>query len=183
MVTMTDPPTSPAPKGRFRPLPAPVLAHEQYETLNESFYRAEPHEYFGTRVELLILAAAKPDVIFSAYQGGLVYGGLHVGGPGTKRNPDAAARERQQTAFVIAESSNLLHHVSETLLRFYLAHAPDAEGNLSPCPSLEIASEISQKQVTHSHNTLLPRLTVRVESPDHQIRPGVHHLMSVKPPG
>jgi hypothetical protein len=124
-------------------LPPPQLAPENYRELNEMFYRAEPHEYFESRVELLALAAAKPDLIFEAFLDGIEYKGLRLGGEGTTRNPDEEARERQHTAFVVAESVTLLHHVSETLVRFFFAHAPGSNGTMSPCPWLEIASELS----------------------------------------
>lgn len=129
--------------GRFVGLPAPWIAPEAYAELNRMFYRAEPHEYFGTRLELLAVAAAKPDLIFETFLGGLEYERLRVGGEGTTRHPDEGVRARQHLAFVIAESVTLLHHVSETLLRFFLAHAPGADGKLAPCPWLEIASELS----------------------------------------
>jgi hypothetical protein len=47
------------------------------------------------------------------------------------------ARATQHTAFVIAEGVTLLHHVSETLLRFFFAHAPGSDGTVAPCPWLE----------------------------------------------
>lgn len=131
------------PGERLIPLPPPRLAPEAHDELNEMFYRAEPHEYFGTRVELLTIAAAKPDLIFETFLAGVEYGQLRVGGEGTTRNPDEDGRARQHTAFLIADSVTLLHHVSETLLRFFFAHAPGTDGKLSPCPWLEIASELS----------------------------------------
>jgi hypothetical protein len=129
--------------GRFIGLPAPVIAPENYAELNQMFYRAEPHECFGMRVELLMVAAANPDVIFEAFREGLKYGRLRVGGAGTTRNPDEGIRARQHLAFVIAECVTLLHHVSETLLRFFFGHAPGPDGKLSPCPWLEIARQLS----------------------------------------
>src|SRR5687768_6009259 len=103
---------------RLIALPEPWLEDDACHELNVAFYGVEPHDYFDTRLMLLMIAAAAPDAIFAAAEQGMEYGALKRGGPGTKRveGPEADAA---QLAFVTADAVNLLHHVSETLMRFY----------------------------------------------------------------
>lgn len=123
------------------PLPPPLLAHESYPELNRTFYGIEPHDYFDVRLALLMVLAGKPGVVRDAIREGLEYQGLRAGRrPADDGEPveddTEDDEEKQAKEFVISESVGLLHHVSETLLRFYLAHV-----GLPPCPWLEIAEE------------------------------------------
>jgi hypothetical protein len=122
-------------------LPKPWLDGEACHGLNVAFYSVEPHDYFQTRLELLMLAAADSDAIFAAFQKGLEYGALKMGGPETNAPGDAEV-DAARTAFVTADAVNLLHHISETLLRLYFAHRPE-EGKFPASPWLEIAQEVT----------------------------------------
>jgi hypothetical protein len=119
-------------------LPDPWLDPESLANVNAMFYGSEPHEYFSHRLELLILAAGRPEVIEEAIRSGISYEGLHVGGEddGESEPTDEEADTRSHREFVIAETLTLLYHVSETLLRFYLAHE-----RMPECPWIEIAGE------------------------------------------
>jgi hypothetical protein len=116
------------------------LAVENFPELNREFYRVEPHEYFNHRLSLLLLAMGKPQELRSLIDAGIKVDRLTVGGPSsdkqeTDRSDDYEELEEKRLAqFAVAESAVLLHHVSETLLRFYLAHE-----SMPPCPWLEIA--------------------------------------------
>jgi hypothetical protein len=120
-------------------LPKPWLDADACRELNRAFYTVEPHDYFQTRLELLMLAAADSDSILAAFQSGLEFGALKMGGSET-RSPDDAEMEASRDAFVTADAVNLLHHICETLLRFYFAHRPE-EGTFPASPWLQIARE------------------------------------------
>lgn len=108
------------------------LAPEQFAGLNEAFYATRPWEYFRHREQMLILAAGASDGLLKIAEAGVKVGRLQYELKLTdeERSLDAENRAR----FVIAESEVLLHHVSETLLRLYLAHEP-----LPECPWLDVA--------------------------------------------
>lgn len=120
--------------------PDEQLAAENYARLNETFYAAEPADYFGQRLENLILTAGNPDGLHRLMQEGVTYRGLNVGGESQHRaDPDDEAKETDKATktaehFVIAEAEVLAQHVGETLLRLYVAHA-----SLPPCPWLEMS--------------------------------------------
>jgi hypothetical protein len=130
------------PVERLVGLPKPWLDADACLELNQAFYSVEPHDYFNTRLILLMLAAAAPNAILEAYKQGLEYGALKRGGPGTQRT-EGPEGDAAHVAFVAADSVNLLHHVSETLMRFYLAHRPDSGGKFRASPWLEIANEVN----------------------------------------
>jgi hypothetical protein len=120
-------------------LPDPWLDSEGAAHLNGIFYRGEPHEYFLSHLALLLVAAGKPEVIEDAIRSGVTYEGLEIGARsgGVAEPEDDDEREAaRQREFVIAETLVLVNHVTETLLRYYLAH----EGR-PQCPWVEIAAE------------------------------------------
>lgn len=126
---------------RLIALPKPWLDADACRALNRAFYSVEPHDYFQTRLELLMLAAADSDSILAAFQRGLEFGALKMGGPETKA-PNEAEMEAARTAFVTADAVNLLHHICETLMRFYFAHRPE-ERQFPASPWLQIAREMN----------------------------------------
>lgn len=80
-----------------------------------------------------------------------------MGGGGEGPKPaDGGTRpeERAKSAehFVIAEAETLAHHVGETLLRLYLAHAFAADESPPPCPWLEISRLRSFSKVKQQVN-------------------------------
>jgi hypothetical protein len=113
---------------------------EDLRALNAAFYRARPQDYFGRRLQNLILVAGNLAGLDELFSRGVKYGSLSVIGPdlGTLGATEAAKAERevQRQRFVIAESEVLCHHVGETLLRLYLAH----EGRPTS-PWLELSKE------------------------------------------
>ncbi|MEK6274311.1 MAG: hypothetical protein AABM30_03140 [Actinomycetota bacterium] len=120
--------------------------------LNQAFYTAEPHEYFWYRLYLLMIAG-DPSVDLGEFtRSGLTVDGFKAG-PAEVSEGEKEASRRQR--FVITDAAALLHHVSETLLRFYLAHEP-----LPLCPWLEIVRE-------RSFSRLKTRVRTRfVDAPD-----------------
>lgn len=110
--------------------PDELLAPEQFPGMNRAFYATRPWSYFAHRQRLLMLAAGAPDELTEIARKGVKVGRLNYTADDEESEP-REAEDREQ--FVFAESEVLLHHVSETLLRLYLAH----EGS-PPCPWLEI---------------------------------------------
>lgn len=110
-----------------------LAEEETAPRLNKAFYTAEPHEYFWYRLYLLMIAG-DPSVDLGEFtRRGLTVDGFKAG-PAEVSEDEKEAERRQR--YVITDAAALLHHVSETLLRFYLAHEP-----LPLCPWLEIARE------------------------------------------
>lgn len=117
------------------PLPRPWLDEEELRQLNEWFYGARPDEYFETRLHLLVVEAARPELRRDAVSEGLEWRGVRFQSSREPERDDALHK-----AFVYSEATNLLHHIGETLLRLYLAHAPNGNGRSPVCPWIEIAS-------------------------------------------
>ena len=108
--------------------PDHLLALDNYAGLNETFYAAEPADYFSQRLHNLILVAGNSAGLDRLLEEGVTFRGMTVGG-GTPQMADPAdqANERAKAAksaehFVIAEAEVLAQHAGETLLRLYLAH-------------------------------------------------------------
>jgi hypothetical protein len=74
----------------------------------------------------------KPEALDRLVEEGVSVGRLTMGGKPRDESDKEQERE-DRDRFVVAETAVLLHHVSETLLRLYLAH----EG-LGACPWLEL---------------------------------------------
>ena len=99
---------------------------DAYDSLNREFYSASPGEYFEMRLRALLTMLSSENAGFkSPGSGG--FAGLEF-----SFGPDSGEAIDRYTAI---ESTVLLHHTGEALLRLYLAHA---EGN--PCPWLAIAT-------------------------------------------
>jgi hypothetical protein len=114
---------------------------ESARGLNRAFYSAEPHEYFWHRLWLLMIAGDESIDLAEFARRGLTVDGFKAGPserPESEPHPEADKEEERRRRFVITDAAALLHHVSETLLRFYLAHEP-----LPACPWLEIVRERS----------------------------------------
>jgi hypothetical protein len=128
------------------------LASEQFPDLNRSFYGSDPADYFRKRLDLLILAAAKPRELDAMLAEGLRYGEVTVRQQESEPTDEGAASLQ---AFVSTEAEVLLHHASEALLRLYFAHA---EGQ--PCPWLECAGltnfKVFKKRVSQLRDDPIP---------------------------
>lgn len=119
------------------------LAPDNYPALNKAFYASKPADYFGQRLENLILTAGRHVDLDRLMDNGATYHDLRVGahadgGAAKSRKTSPDDRAKSVEHFVIAESEVLAQHVGETLLRLYLAHA-FVTGRASPCPWLEIS--------------------------------------------
>jgi hypothetical protein len=105
-----------------------------FDRQNQLFYSQEPTSYFRDRLTLLGLRAARSDALAEVVGDGFVWGQLKIGG-GESQELSSEEEEARLTRFVITESQVLLHHVSETLIRMFLAHAGRPQ-----CPWLEMAA-------------------------------------------
>jgi hypothetical protein len=119
-----------------KPGPDHLLAERESAARLNDLYRAEPHEYFSWRLSLLVLAGDRSKNLAELFKDGVAVDGFRIG-PTESTVEDAEEVERRYS-FVVAESVVLMHHVSETLLRLYLAHC-----DLPVSPVLEIARERS----------------------------------------
>jgi hypothetical protein len=103
------------------------LHPDQWDDLNREFYRADPEAYFLRRLRYLILAIVDVPAVRDAQSGTIEFGKLSMPPEDPYDAADAAV-------YGAIESSNLLHHIAETVMRLYLAH----EGR-PDCPWLEVA--------------------------------------------
>lgn len=104
--------------------------------LNTEYYSANPHTYFHERLAHLFVVAAAPEKLDALVADELKLGELTLGfntGETPIMSPlvDDATREK----YVAIESTVLLHHVAEVLLRLELAHERQPR-----CPWLEMVN-------------------------------------------
>jgi hypothetical protein len=92
------------------------------EGLNHDFYRLEPATYFLFRLRNLLLSAGRGLELVQLLEEGVEVGvfTLNVNEGSAADSLDEEQQDHQH-AFVTLETEVLLHHVSETLLRLYLA--------------------------------------------------------------
>jgi hypothetical protein len=115
-----------------KPGPDHLLAPEQFPGLNGTFYATRPWQYFRHRHRYLLLAAGAPEKLLAIARDGVEIGRLAFR---LSDDPDEAVEdEEDRKRYLLAETEALMHHVSETLLRLYLAHE-----SLPECPWLEMA--------------------------------------------
>lgn len=105
-------------------LNAPRLAPEQYSELNATLYGSDPASYLRFRLHSLVLMHNEPDDLEEVE---VIYGSLTM-----PRQFDFTAEERQRS--LAMESSMLVQHAGESLMRLFLAHAKQG-----PCPWLDVA--------------------------------------------
>jgi hypothetical protein len=119
------------------------LATEQYSELNATFYSSGgPHEYIRARLQSIIFTLSDAEEAEVILEKGLSIGALRGGG--SARMPQDA---RIRYAFM--ESTVLLHHAGEALLRLWLAHRDSPS-----CPWLKVAGLTSAakfKEVAEKH--------------------------------
>lgn len=117
-----------------------LLAEEASLALNETLYAAAPQDYFDRRLMNLALVASKRSELDALLKDGFEYGDLKVGASRReKAATDESEAEKTAAHFVTAEAEVLGHHVGETLLRLYLAHAWATGDPLPSCPWLELS--------------------------------------------
>jgi len=107
---------------------------QPFATLNETFYRASPPAYFEQRLFMLMATADKMIDLSEFIRKGMQFGPISVGPVADYASTDDERAHQEQ--FLTTESIALLHHVSETLLRLYFAHA-----SLVPVPWLALVAE------------------------------------------
>ena len=107
------------------------MGGESWSALNDEFYAGDPAGYFRLRLNMLLLAAGAPDAVNELLEAGVRYEGLVT----ARLGRSSEERGDLQTAYLITESQALLHHVSEALVRLFLAHVGHPA-----CPWLEVAS-------------------------------------------
>jgi hypothetical protein len=95
------------------------------EALNRAFYAADPADYFARRFRAVVALAAHTDEQLRAEEKVYYYGGIQLTVPDSRTDPPD---ERGHERFVLIEAEMLVHHLAETLLRMFFAHAvgPDA---------------------------------------------------------
>lgn len=126
----------------------------EHDFLNRQFYSASPHQFFQHRL-LGLVAVASGSADLGNYPDGITYREFNLrNGPDGSREPDIPKQD-EYTAdmYAASESTVLLHHTAEALLRLYLGHA-----NRNPCPWLAIASLTSFSRFKDQIRTLQSEL-------------------------
>ncbi|WP_353828211.1 hypothetical protein [Agromyces sp. SYSU T0242] len=114
------------------PVEIPVSQYE-HPRLNERFYKMDPSEYIDTRLRSLVLTVSDTvdhDLLWSQE---INYRDMRMSGVVIDR--------AKLDQYATLESTVLLHHSCETMLRLYLAHAFRAE-----CPWIQLSSLISARE-------------------------------------
>lgn len=114
-------------KPRRSPSPDDGLATENFGELNQTFYATEPQAYLRRRLLNLLLTRANGTDLEE-----LASKGIKIGIASFDYGFDEESEELRER-FAIAESEVLLSHVSETVIRIYLAHH-----QIPSCPWLEL---------------------------------------------
>ncbi|WP_104131611.1 hypothetical protein [Cryobacterium sp. M91] len=110
----------------------PVSRYE-FQNLNERFYRMAPYRYLDTRLRSLILTVSDTVDTAAIWDAGVGYKNLRI--------TDTDGTDRKELdEYLVLESTVLLHHACEAMLRLYLAHAYRAE-----CPWLNLSSTTSPR--------------------------------------
>ena len=109
-----------------------ILDPAEYPKINRRFYMGSttPHGYLNNRLRALLLATSNSDEVKAAHQSEFKVGVLTASYSIGEELSDENLQD-----FSIVESTVLVHHAAETLVRLYLAHV-----NLPACPWIEAAS-------------------------------------------
>ena len=89
----------------------------EWDALNRRFYRMSPHSYLEQRLRSLVLTISDDTDIGELWGKGVAYRAIKISEP----EPEPAQRE-DLDRYAALESTVLVHHASESLLRLYLAH-------------------------------------------------------------
>lgn len=108
------------------------LATEQFAEMNHEFYQARPTEYLERRLVSLLLAVSAPDGVAEALREGISFGQIRF--QRTISSEENSTELSDLEAYASIESTNLLHHAGECMLRLYFAHQ-----NNPLCPWLEVS--------------------------------------------
>jgi len=111
----------------------PAIAAWAELDLARSFYKASPHKYFDRRLRALLVMLGAESAVDELFKAGLHYKDFTA-----KDAPEEAGAGEGSDAgrdqYAAVEAVVLLHHVAESMMRLYLAHA-----NRNPFPWLEVA--------------------------------------------
>lgn len=122
--------------------------------LNLDFYQLDPATYFLFRLRNLLLSAGRGLELEQLLVGGVKVGVFALNAPeGSEVDSLDEEQRDDQHAFVTLETEVLLHHLSETLLRLYLAHEPEP-----PCPWISLSRERSPRRFKNKVSGLVERL-------------------------
>jgi hypothetical protein len=112
-----------------------MLDPRQFPRINDQFYKAEPADYFESRIRMMVLLAGNPTAVRDLFRQGVKLGELAMIDDGS----DPETTDASIDHYAAAEAELVGHHVGETLLRLYLAH--EFRGRKTPpaCPRLEMA--------------------------------------------
>jgi len=93
------------------------LVREQFPEMNREFYSTDPTRYFRTRLDSMMMVAARSDLMAKGLRESLAVGTFKV----SSSNADYASAEDLER-YVTTEAVIVLHHASEVLLRLFFAH-------------------------------------------------------------
>lgn len=93
----------------------------QLEYFNEAFYRADPAEYLRTKLNLLLLASARPAELNGLFRAGFEHAGIAFS-PEQDDDAEDEGDDESYRSFRTIEAIRLHHHAAETLVRLYIAH-------------------------------------------------------------
>jgi hypothetical protein len=132
----------------------PQVDPHEFHSLNERFYRLAPYEYLDARLQSLILTVSDDaqDELGRLLARGVSYKNVKATGePASRTTLDS---------YAAVESTVLLHHAAEALLRLYIAHS-----HRERCPWLALSSILGPAQFKTEVRTLRDELgnTERVD--------------------
>lgn len=91
------------------------ISATEWDSLNGRFYRMAPHTYLEHRLRSLVLSVSDDTDTAPLWGGGVGYRAIKISAPEPVQRKDL-------DRYAALESTVLLHHASESLLRLYLAH-------------------------------------------------------------
>lgn len=138
------------------------LAPEQFEEMNLEFYDADfgPADYLSHRLRALLLVTSNSEQVDQALREPFDVGGTRI----TLSEDEMQPGPGPHGSYLAAESTVVLHHAAEALVRLYMAHRRwDRDPTrLPPCPWLEAAR---QRHPLFKFNKELLRLQRSLEEP------------------
>jgi hypothetical protein len=121
----------------------------EYHRLNERFYKMSPYTYLDMRLKSLVLMASGSEKLDDLLAEGVSYQDLTLSEP-------EPANQLELDKYAALESTVLLHHACEAMLRLYLAHEYRTE-----CPWLKLAATTSPRDFKSQVRKLGTELTSR----------------------
>lgn len=125
-----------------------------HQKLNETFYASEPFNYLSQRLVALLAMKDHGEEVLK-----LLPEKMEIAGSSFGRIAPSDESADNQWRYTIAESEVLVHHVSETVLRLYLAHA-----DRPPVPSVGLWKTRDFRKLRETVEELAKRLDSGQES-------------------